>query len=79
MSLFPIVPPITTHADGASLNEWLATNDLPILRAAAAQDPTATVYVEIPVEFDQPITCRSLTDTEAAAVARLFKKWSDKT
>lgn len=57
----------------------MTADHLPILRAAAAQDPTATVYVEIPVEFDQPITCRSLTDTEAAAAARLFKNWSDKT
>ena len=57
----------------------MTADHLPILRAMAEQDPTATVYVEIPVEFDQPITCRSLTDTEAAAVARLFKKWSDKT
>ena len=57
----------------------MTADHLPILRAAAAQDPTATVYVEIPVEFDQPITCRSLTDTEAVATAAAFLKWSKNT
>ena len=55
----------------------MTPDHLPILRAAAAQDPTATVYAEIPVEFDPD--ARSLTDTEAAAAKRLFKNWSDQT
>lgn len=57
----------------------MTPDHLPILRAAAAQDPTATIYVEIPVEFDPD--ARSLADGEVTALqdSRFFKKWSDKT
>lgn len=57
----------------------MSPDHTPILRAMAEQDPTCTQFHVIPVEFDTPVTCRTLTDAEAAVVARLFKNWSDKT